>query len=301
MSSTLSDSALAAALGAWDLAEPIAVTPIPGGFTSNVWYVDTPEQRLVAKYAYDAQAAFETGLRAAEVLARAGMLCSAPIRTRAGALSLLVEGPHGQSEPLAVLRFVPGMALDWAGDMAPGRIGDFMGRVHSIWHGAVDLEPPDDRIFGYIAEAAPEVAAQPGLPELLQQVVANVRAFEATTPVTYGVIIGDYIELLHDTTTAQLGLIDTGAVGWGPLLFDVAIMQDQFPAGEPREHFLSAYLAAAPVQPGELAGLQHYAALHWAQIAKFFAWRVAHDVRLGDADPDGNARSLAEIRAALEA
>jgi Ser/Thr protein kinase RdoA (MazF antagonist) len=99
-------------------------------------------------------------------------------------------------------------------------------------------------------------------------------------------------------------LIDTGAVGWGPLLFDVAIMLDAFPQSEKiveqHEQFLTTYLAAAPIQSGELAGLRQYAALHWAQLAKYFAWRLAHDVRLGDADPDGNARSLAEVRAALE-
>jgi hypothetical protein len=69
----------------------------------------------------------------------------------------------------------------------------------------------------------------------------------------------------------------------------------------PHEQFLSAYLATAPIQPGELAGLQHYAALHWAQLAKYFAWRLAHNVTLGDDDPHANARSLAEIRSALEA
>jgi hypothetical protein len=81
-------------------------------------------------------------------------------------------------------------------------------------------------------------------------------------------------------------------------------MLDAFPQSEKiveqHEQFLTTYLAAAPIQSGELAGLRQYAALHWAQLAKYFAWRLAHDVRLGDADPDGNARSLAEVRAALE-
>jgi hypothetical protein len=50
----------------------------------------------------------------------------------------------------------------------------------------------------------------------------------------------------------------------------------------------------------EIAGVTAYAALHAAQIAKYFAWRLAHDVRLGESDPNGNARSLAEMRTELE-
>ncbi|MEO7908263.1 MAG: phosphotransferase [Roseiflexaceae bacterium] len=304
MSTALSEATLAIALQAWNLTEPVHLSPIPGGYTSNIWYVDTPGQRVVAKYVYDAQAAFDSGLRAAEVLARVGVVCSAPIRTRSGELSLLVEGPHGRAEPLAVLHFVPGIPLESTDSAAPALIGNFLGHMHTIWHRATDLEPPPDRIFAYIAEEAPEVAAQPGLQTLVQQAIANVRAFEATTPITYGVTIGDYMELLHDPATGHVGLIDTGAVGWGPLLFDVAIMLGGFPPGErigeQHEQFLSAYLASAPIQPGELAGIRQYAALHWAQLAKYFAWRLAHDVKLGDADLDGNARSFAEIRAALE-
>lgn len=101
-----------------------------------------------------------------------------------------------------------------------------------------------------------------------------------------------------------MGLIDTGALGWGPLLFDLAIMLDQIPdapqAGAARELFLRSYQAIAPLRPDELDGLRHYDALHWAQLARYFAWRLAHQVALGDPDPEGNARSLAEVREALE-
>lgn len=297
---TLSEVALAQALAQWHLELPIDLVAIPGGFTSNVWFVDTPSQRFVAKYCYDTQASFDEGLRAAEVLDRAEVVCAAPIRTRAGELSVLVEGPHGRTEPLALLRFVQGTPFDWHATGAAESAGRFLGRIHSIWLHATHMEP-QDKIFSYLAENTPEVAAQPGLQPLIHQAIANVRAFEVQHHVTYGPIIGDYVEILRDTATGTLGLIDCGAVGLGPLLFDVAIVLDECLGAKEKQQFLEAYLSTAPIQPHELDGIRQYKALHCAQLAKYFAWRLAHNVTMGDDTPNANANSLAEIRAALEA
>lgn len=304
MPALLSVTELAAALRAWELLEPIRITSLADGYSSSTWHVNTPDQRLVAKYIHHGRDAFEPGLRAAEVLTEHAVLCSAPVRTRTGALSILVEGAHGRAEPLALLRYVPGIPLDWTDPITPGLAGHFLGRIHTLWQHAGERIQAQDRIFAYIAEDTPEVAAQPGLRALLQQALANVRDFEAATPVTYGVTIGDCMELLYDPIAMRVGMIDTGAVGWGPLLFDVAVMCDESlqakGAGDPQARFLQAYLASGPIQPAELAGLRQYAALHWAQIAKYFAWRLFHQITLGDADPDGNALSVAETRMALE-
>lgn len=296
--------ALADALHAWDLPEPIRLTPLAEGFSANTWYVETPDRRLVAKAIYHGHDAFGPGLRAAEVLAEHAILCSATVRTRTGALSVLVEGAYGRAEPLALLQYVPGSPLDWGDPMTPGVAGHFLGRIHALWQPAGERIRAPDRIFAYIAEDTPEVAAQPGLRALLQQALANVRDFEAVTPVTYGVIVGDYMELLYDPATLRLGMIDTGAVSWGPLLFDVALMCEEPPAAggasDPQAQFLQAYLTSGLIQPGELAGLRQYAALHWAQIAKYFAWRLFHQITLGDPDPDANVRSVLDTRTALE-
>jgi hypothetical protein len=50
----------------------------------------------------------------------------------------------------------------------------------------------------------------------------------------------------------------------------------------------------------ELDGLNYYKALLWARQAKYFAYRVAAGVTLGDPDPSKNAVRLAEARQALE-
>ncbi|MEO8971969.1 MAG: hypothetical protein ABI406_10285 [Ktedonobacteraceae bacterium] len=44
----------------------------------------------------------------------------------------------------------------------------------------------------------------------------------------------------------------------------------------------------------------HYKALLWARQAGYFAYRVAANVMLGDANPCGNAESLAQSRQELE-
>lgn len=297
----LSDADLHASLSAWRIVGPIQVTAIPGGFTSDVWIVDSSNGRFVAKYCYDTQADFDEGLRAAEALDDAGIVCAAPIRTRAGRLSVLVEGPHGRKEPLALLRYVPGVPFDWHAAGAAQRAGEFLGQIHTIWLHARQLQP-QDRISGYLLGITPEVAAQPGLQALIDQAVANVRQFEAESPVTHGPIIGDYMEILLDAATDSIGLIDCGSVGWGALLFDLAIMIDELPRSDEveRQRFLQAYLSSSPIQPAELVGLRHYQALHWAQLAKYFAWRLAHDITMGDETPNANADSLAEIRAELE-
>jgi hypothetical protein len=50
----------------------------------------------------------------------------------------------------------------------------------------------------------------------------------------------------------------------------------------------------------ELDGLNYYKALLWARQAKYFAYRVAAGVTLGDPGPSKNAVRLAEARQALE-
>jgi Ser/Thr protein kinase RdoA (MazF antagonist) len=116
------------------------------------------------------------------------------------------------------------------------------------------------------------------------------------------VIYGDGFEFLYDKETGRLGLIDWGTVGWGPLLYDVALAGEMFDKVSKRqvEMFQASYLAESPVKPQEMEGVRHYPALNWALLAKFFAWRLAHNVTHGDDDPTLNERSLLEIREALE-
>ena len=302
---TLSKATLVHALRAWHLPDRIAVQRIPGGFTSDAWHVDTSKQRFIAKYAYDRREGFERGLLAAEILERHGIRSGGPVRTAAGDLTVMVDGPHRRSQPLALLHFVPGDQLDWSAAQAPHIIGRLLGRMHAILQREYPRPADAGALFTYVTERTAEVAAQPGLQALIDQAVAAVRNFEAQISVTYAGMYGDRMEFVHDRMTGQLGLIDWGAFDWGPLLFDLAIVGKELRAfggnwEAQRQQFYIAYLAESPVTAQEIAGVTAYAALHAAQIAKYFAWRLAHDVTRGESDPNGNAKSLAEMRTELE-
>src|SRR5690349_19414291 len=132
MSSALTEKKLLAALQAWPLSQPLAIRRLPGGMTSEVWQIEAGDQRFVAKYAYTKREAFEGGLHAAELVEQHGITCGAPLHTKQGALSILIEDEQAQSRPLAVLRYVPGQRLDLSNPEAAALYGSLLGRTHSI-------------------------------------------------------------------------------------------------------------------------------------------------------------------------
>jgi Ser/Thr protein kinase RdoA (MazF antagonist) len=118
-------------------------------------------------------------------------------------------------------------------------------------------------------------------------------------PVTYGPIYGDGLQLRVDGRDGSIGLIDWGTVCRGPLLFDLALAAHH--AGQvDLSELWAGYLAVGPLQPAELAGLRHYEALMWARSAKYFAFRLEHRVRLGDARRGANQAALARAVSALQ-
>src|SRR5262245_41803540 len=100
MGPVLPDEVLTSALANWQLGQPLGrpltitrFKPPRGGTTSDTWYVDTARQRYVAKYSYWPQSTFESGLRAAEIVERQGITSGAPVRTLAGALTVMLPDP----------------------------------------------------------------------------------------------------------------------------------------------------------------------------------------------------------------
>lgn len=301
MKSTISDETLLTALKAWNLPEPLTIYQLSGGFTSEVWLVEAKSERFIAKYAYQSQEDFEGGLYAAELAEQHGIPSGAPLRTQEGALSILIEGPHGQSEPLALLHFVSGEPLPLSEPDAAPVYGHLLGRIHRIFRDGFG-EKYIANLYDFILQEDPAVAAQPGLVRLIDQTVEIIQHYEARHAVTYGVIWGDRMEIVREKDTGRVGIIDWGTIEHGPLLFDVALAALWlFPEGSATyEEFLHAYLVEAPTSESELAGLNYYKALLWARQAKYFAYRVAANVMLGDANPDGNRENLARSRQELE-
>lgn len=296
----LSKEALLTALHAWPLPSPRLVRRLPAGFTSEVWLVEAGGAHFVAKYADQSQEALEAGLFAAELAERHGITSGAPLRTKEGALSLLVTEPSGQRHPLALLRFVEGSPLNDAEPGAASLYGQVLGRTHTLLQGLIQQVTLD--VYDFLLQEEDYVVSQPGLAELIRRACTAARAFEARRAVTSGVIWADRVEIVLEKETGRVGVIDWGAIERGPLLFDVALtLLWLFPKGsQASEEFLHAYLAAAPITSDELEGLPYYTALLWARQAKFFAYRVAGNVTLGDPHPRRNVQRLVEARQALE-
>ena len=145
------------------------------------------------------------------------------------------------------------------------------------------------------------MAAQPGLAPLIRKAIEAARGYEARNEVTFGVIWADRMEILREKETGRVGIIDWGAIERGPLLFDVALsLLWLFPESVAFGEFLQAYLAVAPVSAQELQGLIYYKALLWARQSKYYAYRIAANVTLGNGSPEGNAKHLAQSRQKLE-
>jgi Ser/Thr protein kinase RdoA (MazF antagonist) len=301
MTPALSDAALLAALQTWPLPEPLTIQRLPGGMTSEVWSIEADDQRFVAKYAYTKQAAFEGGLHAAELVERHGVTCGAPLRTKQGALSIMLAGVQGQSQPLAVLRYVPGQHLDLSHPDAAALYGYLLGRTHSILLAESGSWCASD-LYAFLLEEDPAVTAQPGLSPLIRQAIEAARAYETRGPVTTGIIWADALEIRFDRKTGRTGIIDWGAIECGPLLFDIALNESwYFPAGSHvHQEFMQAYLREAPIAAGELAGINYYKALLWARQARFYAYCAAENVTLGGSTPASNAENLAKSRRELE-
>ena len=297
----LHENVLRSALDAWNLSQPIAIQCIPGGLTSEVWLVKTAHGQFVAKHGYQAQNVFESGLYAAELVERNGITSGVPLRTKEGHLSILVQGSHGRLEPLALLQFVPGERLQLTEPDAASLYGYLLGRTHTILlHMPYEQLPFD--VYNFLQRDDLYTDTQPGLTQLIQRTIQATQAYEAKNSITYGVVWGDAIEIRRDKETGHVGILDWGALSCGPLLFDVALtVLWYFPEGSPmHQQFFNAYFAESPIAAHELEGINYYKALLFARQAKYFAYRVAAHITLGNTTHESNIEQLALSRRALE-
>lgn len=215
----------------------------------------------------------------------------------------VVAHPPGHQHPLALLRYIPGDPLDLTAPDAQRLVGNLLGRVHRLLRDDADIDGLVDTVLPYLTEEQPMVFARyPWLCPLLLRAVAGVRAFEDTTPVTYGGIFGDALEVIYDEQISRVGVIDWGAASKGPLLFDLALVVAQFhrAGSEETEALVASYAAEAPVTVAEIGGLDRYIALLWARQAKYFAWRLVHRVTRGEPESAVVEQTLSTYRWKLE-
>lgn len=298
---SLPDSDLLDALSAWKLSKPIILEKLSGGYTADVWLIQAENKKYIAKFAYDKQESFNRGLLVAEILNQHGIISSFPIRTRDGRVSKLTEGPPKKFHPLAVLEYLEGKSLNLKSSITQTLFGKTLGKIHIILMNEQRLVRSQDNIFTYLSDNKEEVLYFPWLGEVIQNTISEVRSFEEKNLVTYGVIYGDGMEFLYNEKTEKVGVIDLGSVGYGPLLFDLALAFNLFKeAGVHDLHELTeTYLTTSPMKRIEINGLQHYIKLVWIRQAKWFAWRVIHSVTFGDKNDQNNKNGLEEMKKKL--
>ena len=274
----------------WHLV-PGEITALDGGLLSRAWEATAGDDRyLVRLVDPPARQPVEAGMAAAECLRGRGIAVGVPVRTLAGALTAAT--PDGA---LAVLRRVPGRPLTGGDPVDQQWWGDRLGAVHrALQH----FHHPGLRAWGLPGPDAPHLSVRPWLRPAVTDAVTATKRLTVTDRLTYGVLHGDPApaDFVIDPATGRAGLLDCGASGTGPLVYDVAAAVVYAGGTAASADFLDGYLAAGPVGPDELdAALPVLLRLRWAVKADVGARRLA--AAPDDADA---AELLDRARAALE-
>lgn len=213
------------------------------------------------------------------------------MRTQAGELTVSEEG-----EWLALLRYVPGVAVALDTPESLAVWGRAMGRIHSL---LVDVTSPEGLPLAE-SRSPPEVPPVAGAEWVGPAITEATDAIQRLSGLTEGIYHGDGCEPRRDPATGEVSVIDWGTAGYGPLLIDVGttcwyLQSDYQRKCEELAPFLEAYLAAAPIHSTELAHLDAFIRLRAAMSGWYFAWRIDQGYTAG-ADAEWNASGLAQAR-----
>jgi Ser/Thr protein kinase RdoA (MazF antagonist) len=266
------------------------ISALPGGLLSHGWDVTAGGERFVVRLAEPAaRLPVEAGLAAAEHLRGRGVQAGEPLRTLAGGLT--AETPLGA---LAVLRRAPGRTLDGRDPVDQQFWGDRLGAVHSRLQG---FHHPGLRRWSLLDPEAAHLAIEPWLRTAVLDAVAAMTRLMVTDRLTYGVLHGDPAAetFVVDPATGRAGLLDCGASGTGPLLYDVAAAVVYAGGPAAAAELLDGYLAAGPVDAGELhAALPVLLRFRWAVQADWSARRLVGGDRKGSREALGRAKAALE-------
>ncbi|GAA2563068.1 hypothetical protein GCM10010435_38990 [Winogradskya consettensis] len=252
---------------------PAEISALPGGLLSHGWDVTAGGERFVARLAAPtARQPVEAGLAAAEHLRTTGIEAGQPVRTLGGALTA-----ETRCGPMAVLRRAPGRTLDGRDPVDQQFWGDRLGAVHRALQ---RFHHPGLGRWNQLDADAAHLALEPWLRTAVTGAITAMTRLTVTDRLTYGVLHGDPAPeiFLVDPATGRAGLLDCGASGTGPLLYDVAAAVVYAGGEETSAELLDGYLAAAPVNEDELhAALPVMLRFRWAVQADWAARRGDHD------------------------
>ncbi|MCM4081572.1 phosphotransferase enzyme family protein [Paractinoplanes hotanensis] len=247
----------------WHLV-PSDITALDDVLLSHGWEVTVAGDQYVVRLSEPgARLPVEAGLVAAEHLRGRDIPAGEPVRTLAGGLTAQTE-----AGAFAVLRRVPGRRLDGADPVDQQWWGDRLGAVHRALQG---FHHPGLRAWQPIDPDAGHLDAEPWLRAAVTDASAAAKRLTVTDRLTYGVLHGDPAPggFVVDPGTGRAGLLDCGASGVGPLVYDVAAAVVYAGGPAHSSELIDGYLAAGPVEADELhAVLPVLLRLRWAVQAE---------------------------------
>jgi homoserine kinase type II len=249
------------------------LTPVEA-MNSSTWIVDADGERYALKISSPTDA---PGLEAAAWLEGRGMRTGAVLRTA------VRDGRLG-----ALLRFVDGRQLVAADVEA---IGQALGRAHRL---LVDAPVPAGMDRWPWSWLDPAIIEEPALRSAAMTAIG--RAERLAPGLTHGVLHGDPAPEAFIDSGGDVGLIDWGAAGHGPLLYDVASAW-MYTRQDPR--LLDAYAVAGPLGRDELAHTPDFLAFRLALQAWYFSMRLAANDLTGIEGQAGNEEGLSHARLGL--
>jgi Ser/Thr protein kinase RdoA (MazF antagonist) len=254
--------------------------------TSTTWRINSSAGVFVAKTGR-LGGKFEHGLEVAAAVEASGIRAGAPIRTGGGELT--TQSGDGR---MCLLQFVPGRPIDASNPTDARAWGRTLACVHHILAGRDDLGKGLERL-PLIDLDAPHLGIEPWIRPAIAPVLDDLLAFQGT----FGVLHGDPSaeEFLLEEETQTVGVIDWGAVWWGPLLYDLASAR-MYAGAHAFAHVLAGYSERSPVRAAEFKALDLFLRFRWCVQAAYFSWRAANDIRVGIEDPSENREGLADAR-----
>jgi homoserine kinase type II len=246
----------------WHLA-PAETTALPESLMSQGWLVVSGADHYVCRlHETSARLPVEAGLAAAEHLLTRDIVAGEPIRTLGGGLTVQVD-----DGALSLLRRAPGRCLDGADPIDQQWWGDHLGSVHRALQG---FHHPGVRPWQMLDPDASHLAVAPWLRGAVADAVTATTRLTITDRLTYGILHGDPApgRFVVDARTGRAGLLDCGASGVGPLVYDVAAAVVYAGGVDRAAEMIDGYLAAGPVGPDELhAALPVLLRWRWAVLA----------------------------------
>ncbi|HEY6740469.1 MAG TPA: phosphotransferase [Actinopolymorphaceae bacterium] len=268
-----------------------ALVPRPEAMNSRVWVVERTDGRRAVVKAVPRGTGLPSGLAVARAVQDAGIPTGAAQAAVDGRPTVIVEGWD-----VALLTYVAGRPLDASHKPDAVLWGTALGEAHQVLVSQPVPVEAERWPWDWPDASADHLDALPDVRTLVGEAVESCRRRVGDRRPTMGLLHADPDPgsfLVDDS--GSVGIIDWGGAVWGPLLYDVAsAVVLQHLTGSPGRlaTFLHCYEVASPLSWPELELLDEFVRLRWAVQAWWFAWRLAHDNRLGLDSPDGNRFGL---------